>query len=155
MDLNATYELNQELGEVSEWARYYEHHGRTDVAQECYRKIAKLKKMIARAQVIDGLRALADFLDTNPDVPTNSWASISYSVSAANMNKGYVSDDEERAEVDRVAAILGVTPELQADGGHYTAMRAFGPVEYHVTAITEECMAKVHASDTYYGQVTP
>ncbi|WP_327590313.1 hypothetical protein OHA25_27365 [Nonomuraea sp. NBC_00507] len=153
MDLNTRYELNQELGEVSEWARYYEYHGRADAAEEYYRRIRDVEKTIARVDLIDQLRDFADFLENEPGVPVNSKIDIHYSVLANDLEDG--SEDAKRAEVDRVAAILGVTPALKADGEHYTAMRAFGPVEYHVTAITEEHMTKIQASDTYYGQVTP
>ncbi|MGW0807980.1 hypothetical protein [Nonomuraea sp. NPDC002799] len=107
-----------------------------------------------RVQLIEGLRALADFLDTHPDVPTNSWVNVSYSVTAADTS-GDDSDDAKRVEVDRVAAILGVTPTQNNRGSHYTALRTFGPVEYRATAITQEEMALHQAADTYYGLVTP
>ncbi|MGP4104957.1 hypothetical protein [Nonomuraea sp. KM90] len=149
------HEIKQEIGVLHEWARYYQAHGRTDIAQENYRKISQLEKMITRAQIIDGLRALADFLDEHPGVPVNSWAHVSYSVISADIDSTGDQDDAERAEVDRVAALLGVTPTLSDNGSHYTALRTFGPVEYRATAITEEHMAKHCAADTYYGVVTP
>ncbi|MEU6780401.1 hypothetical protein ABZ912_14460 [Nonomuraea angiospora] len=156
MDLTLSHEINQEIGHLSELARYYEYQGRTDVAQEYKRQISNLKTMIARVQLIDGLRALADFLDAHPDVPLNSWASVSYSVTATNLNTDdRDQDDVERAEVDRVAAILGVTPTLSDNGSHYTALRTFGPVEYRATAITQEEMALHRAAGTYHGLVTP
>ncbi|NUW30742.1 hypothetical protein HTZ77_04800 [Nonomuraea sp. SMC257] len=153
MDLTSRYEINQEIGHLSELARYYDYHGRTDVAQQYKRQLANLQAMVARAQLIDGLRALADFLDTHPDVPTNSWAHVSYSVTANDVDGG--SEDAKRAEVGRVAAILGVTPTLSDSGSHYTALRTFGPVEFRATAITQEHMAMHEASGTYYGAVTP
>lgn len=156
MDLTLRHALTQELGEVSEFARYYEEHGRDDIAQEYRRQVSNLKVVIARTQLIDGLRALADFLENEPDVPVNSWATISYSVSAKDLDTDdRDQDDAERAEVDRVAAILGVTPTENDSSSHYTAMRAFGPVEYRATAITQEHMAVHAASETYYGVVTP
>jgi len=39
-----------------------------------------------------------------------------------------------RADIDAVAARLGVTARL-ASGGHYVAVRCFGPVEYRAVAI--------------------
>lgn len=120
---------------------------------ELHQLLADVGKKIARVDLIDQLRDFADFLDNERGVPVNPTISIHYSVTANDVDGG--SEDAKRAEVDRVAAILGVIPELQADGGHYTAMRAFGPIEYRVTAITDEYMAKVCASDSYRGQVTP
>ena len=154
MDLSR-HEINQEIGVLHEWARYYEAHGRADIAQENYRKIANLEKLIARAQLLDGLRALADFLEIHPDVPTNSWVNVSYSVTAADTNGEGDQDEAERAEVDRVAAVLGVTPTLNGSGSHYTAERSFGPVVYRATAITQQEMALHSAAVTYYGLVTP
>lgn len=154
MDLNA-HEINKEIGVLHEWAHYYERHGRPDIAQENYRKIAKLKKLIVRTQLIDGLRALADFLENEPDVPVNSWAHVSYSVTPADTADGEDSEDAKRAEVDRVAAVLGVTPTLSNNGSHYSAQRAFGPVEYRATAITQDHMAHYRAAETYFGVVTP
>ncbi|MFI7126061.1 hypothetical protein ACIBQ1_10235 [Nonomuraea sp. NPDC050153] len=161
-------EINNEIGSLYEGARNDAFHGRANEAQAKYQSIEDLmsclpaqfadyvlvvKMSVTAAQVIDGLRALADFLDRYPNVPVNSKIDVHYSVIGNNV----IGDSEEakRAEVDRVAAVLGVTPEIKVDGGHYTAVRAFGPVEYSVTAITDEWMAKVHASDTYYGVVTP
>ncbi|MGW0802737.1 hypothetical protein [Nonomuraea sp. NPDC002799] len=117
--------------------------------------ITSLKITIARAQLIDGLRALADFLDGEPGVPVNFGATVSYSVTPTDVADDGNIDQAERVEVDRVAALLGVTPEYSGGGSYYSAVRAFGPVEYRATAITQEHMAKVHAENTYHGVVTP
>jgi hypothetical protein len=39
-----------------------------------------------------------------------------------------------RTEIDTIAAHLGVTA-CKTAGGHYVAMRSFGPIEYRAVAI--------------------
>jgi hypothetical protein len=80
-----------------------------------------------RAALIGGLRAVADYLESNPEVlaptypilytfpPDGDWAA-------------------KRAEIDATAARLAVTA-YEAGGGHYVATRLFGPVEYRAVAI--------------------
>ena len=81
---------------------------------------------VAPAQITDGLRQLADYLDAHPDIPLAPYGwDLLVSTHCDN-------DTEGRAEVDRIAAILGVPPDDDtADGGHYTAARSFGPVKYY------------------------
>lgn len=81
-----------------------------------------------RAALIGGLRALADFLESNPEVPAPSYADV-YSFPPDR------SCAEMRAEIDIIAAQLGSTARETADGSHYTATRSFGPVEYRAVAI--------------------
>jgi hypothetical protein len=105
--------------------------------------------------MIAGLHALADFLQAHPDLPVNCWAQISYSVTAGGALGEDDSDTAKRAEVDRVAEILGVSPHTEADGEHYIAVKRFGPVTYQAAAITEAFMAAYDAASTYHGCVTP
>ena len=91
-----------------------------------------------RNAVIDGLRALADFLVEHPDMPVPRYPELMVNVIAA-------SDEEERAEVDRIAGILDVTPALNAAETHYRARAAFGPLEVTVVAITEQAMTHYNA----------
>jgi hypothetical protein len=53
------------------------------------------------------------------------------------------SDSEIRAEVDDIASQIG-TPikDATASGGHYTASRAFGPVQYKAIAIPASARKK-------------
>lgn len=101
-----------------------------------------------RQAVIDGLRELADFLTEHPDVPVsgNDW--ITYYPSGT--------DEEERAEVDQVAAILGATAGLAGSPDHYVALREFsGGITYKVIAITADHMRRHAAAQTYSGAVEP
>lgn len=80
-----------------------------------------------RAALISGLRALADYLDSNPEVPSPIYAQI-YAFPPDGEWAGM------RAEIVAVAARLGVTA-YRSYGGHVFAARAFGPVEYRAVAI--------------------
>lgn len=79
-----------------------------------------------RARLIAGLRDLAIFLESNPEVP----APIYSNVFTFPPDNGCA---EMRAEIDTIAARLGVIA-CETDG-HYIATRSFGPVEYRAVAI--------------------
>jgi hypothetical protein len=81
-----------------------------------------------RAALIDGFRALADYLESNPDVPASGYATV-YVFPPDGTCAGM------RAEIDAIADLLGVEAQETAGGSHYTATRNFGPVEYRATAI--------------------
>jgi hypothetical protein len=80
-----------------------------------------------RAALISGFRGLADYLESNTEVPAPAYSTV----------HTFPSDDEwaeMRAAIDDIAARLGVIAHL-AGGGHYVATRSFGPVEYRAVAI--------------------
>jgi hypothetical protein len=81
-----------------------------------------------RAALINGFRALADFLESNPDVPPPGHADI-----YAFPLDGEC--DRMHAEVDAVSELLGCQARETAGGEHYSATRSFGPVEYQISAI--------------------
>jgi hypothetical protein len=84
----------------------------------------------ARAEVTAGLRALADYLEAHPGLPVPQ-VSICAGLTAYPAG----TDTDKRAEVDRIAAILGVITD---DFGVYQAERRFGgPVAYRVVAVPE------------------
>jgi hypothetical protein len=80
-----------------------------------------------RAALISGFRGLADYLESNPQVPAPTYP-IVYTFPPRGEWP------EMRAAIDATAARLGVTARL-AGGGHYVATRWFGPVEYCAVAI--------------------
>ncbi|MGI5204075.1 hypothetical protein ACQEU6_21155 [Spirillospora sp. CA-108201] len=88
-----------------------------------------------RSRLVDGLRNLAAFLETHTDLPVPGTVEVLYSVIDA-------TDERERAEVDRIAEILGVTATPECDGAHYVATGSFGTVHYRAVAITEEWMKR-------------
>ena len=80
-----------------------------------------------RAELIGGFRALADFLESNPEVPAPSYPAV-YT---------FPPDGDwpaMRAEIGSIAGRLGVIAR-ERPGGHYVAVRSFGPVEYRAVAI--------------------
>src|ERR1700727_328634 len=80
-----------------------------------------------RSAFISGLRALADYLESNQEVPAPSYSPV-YTFPADGDWPVMC------AEIDAVAAPLGVTAS-RTPGGHYVAVRAFGPIEYRAVAI--------------------
>lgn len=100
-----------------------------------------------RAEFTTGLRALADFLDTHPDLPLPRGTEVSPFLNGT--------DEEDRAEVDRIARILGEQPRTTL-GGHYRVTRRFvGGVAYDATAIPEQQMQDWEALTSYRGAVSP
>jgi hypothetical protein len=81
-----------------------------------------------RQKTIAGLRELADFLEAHPDVPISSYLSLQYSVDSTLKSQGRTSYADRRAEVERVAGVLGV--EASTTGPRYLAERRFGGVTY-------------------------
>lgn len=80
-----------------------------------------------RTALISGLRSLADYLESSPEVP----APIYSDILTFPPNGDWTG---MRAEIDAIAACLGV-PSRLTGGGHYVADRHFGPVEYRAVAI--------------------
>jgi hypothetical protein len=103
-----------------------------------------------RTTFIAGLRALADFLETNPAVPAPRRAiPIIYF-----PDRG--TDDEMRADIDRIAVLLGTEIDPQfLPYGHYTTGLDFGPVRYEAVAILAHARALREAESSYIGCVTP
>lgn len=102
-----------------------------------------------RAEVINGLRALADFLDGNIEVPVPHWTEMLAFPSVS-------TDQDMRAEVDRVAALIGsAADDRTAIHGHYSVSRKFGPVEYRMVAILARARASHDALMSYSGRVIP
>ena len=72
-----------------------------------------------RQETVNALRALADRIEANPDLPAPGCT-----LASVHMISG--TDEEQRAEVDRIAAVLSVTTTVNQAGTHYVAERSFG-----------------------------
>lgn len=83
-----------------------------------------------RARLITGLLDLADFLQTNTDVPAPQYTDMLVFPSG-------ITDNDKRAEIDAIAKRMGVEPR-ETEGGHYVAVRRFGPVQYRAVAIPHD-----------------
>lgn len=105
----------------------------------------------ARSRVIDGLRQLASYLDHNPGVPVDEhgWTLHVYP-------GPWHDDDQGRAEIDRIAALIGVTAaSTNRQASDYIALRRFGLVTYRAVHITTRRMAAHEALMSYQGSVSP
>jgi hypothetical protein len=103
-----------------------------------------------RAQIIGGLHQLADYLAAHPAVPVApyGWDLL--------ISSHRDTDPEGTAEIDRIAAILGVTVKDDTpSGGYYTAAKAFGPISYQAFHISARSKAAYRAYMTYADHVTP
>lgn len=103
----------------------------------------------ARQAFVAGLRALARFVASHPDVPVPAYGT------AIKLHT-FGTDDQDRHDVDTFAAALSVTAAESGGGGHhYIASRAFGPVSYEAIAIPAATMAVHEAETSYRGCVHP
>jgi hypothetical protein len=108
-----------------------------------------LSEAAHRARVIDGLRLLASYLSDHPDVPVGfTPVSLEFSASASR------SDEDGRAEVDRVAAMLGAATETSSHGT-YSASKCFGAATYRVYAAPKAETSRINAGLSYLDSVTP
>ena len=82
----------------------------------------------ARAQFINGLRNLANFLGAHFGYPVPDSAEITIFPDGADY-------PARCASVDRLALALGAPTRNSL--GHYSAERAFGPITYRVVAVSD------------------
>jgi hypothetical protein len=85
----------------------------------------------AKARFTHALRDLADYLDRNPAIPVpKTGETITVHTSSA--------DYGGRAQVDHIARLLDADiRDETAHGGHYWAVRQFGPIGYEIAAISD------------------
>ena len=81
-----------------------------------------------RRALISGLRALADFLESNPDVPATEYTDVLVFPPPA-------PDAEKRRQIDVIASRIGSGTRTFSTYQHYQTSRRFGPVEYRAVAI--------------------
>jgi len=103
---------------------------------------------IERTQIINGLRDLADFLAAHPDVPVRPFG---YALTTFPERRD--ADGQQRAEVDRVAAILhphgGKRIDDTGTDGHDRALITFGRITYELVHIPQRRRER-HAAQTSY-----
>jgi hypothetical protein len=106
--------------------------------------------LLHRAKVIDGLVELAAYLEAHPDLPVCPFG--------WDLNVYTHTDDDaaSRAEVDRIAAILGAqVKDDTGRGGHYRAARSFGLITYGAVHVSARDSAAFGALLSYRDCVTP
>jgi hypothetical protein len=122
------------------------HLNRVALAEQTPVGTDRLTPDPGRAVFTAALRELAGFIDAHPDLPLPSRAKVSPYL--------HGTDEEDRAEVDRIAGILGAQPET-TPGGHYQVSRTFGGrVSYEATAIPDQQMQDWDALMSYRTAVT-
>ncbi|GAA1105030.1 hypothetical protein [Nocardiopsis composta] len=100
-----------------------------------------------RARALGDIRALADFLEANPDLPISPYGGLD----VVFFPPG---DDEAQAgQVARVSELLGTLP--RREGEHYTVERRIGRAAYRVVAIPAEARARYRALMSYADAVRP
>jgi hypothetical protein len=100
-----------------------------------------------RHDLISGLRALADFLEDNPEIPAPFGADFLVFPSR-------VSDGDGRVEIDRIAAMIGSpVVDRTARNEHYVTSRRFGAVEYRAVFIPSRVRAYHDAQASYSGRI--
>lgn len=99
-----------------------------------------------RLTYITGLRDLADFLDTNPDMPTPEGT-----VTAYHFADG--TDEEIRGHIDHIARLLSA--EISPDSLNYCTGIRFGLVEYKAVGVLAAERAKYAAEASYWDCVAP
>ena len=99
-----------------------------------------------RKEYIDGLRQLADYLDTNASVPVPGHGTTIMLAASDAENGG-------------IAEIVALSVELAAPfaetDGVYRTQRQFGPITYKGFANSAASLADYRIQVSYYGCVTP
>jgi hypothetical protein len=85
-----------------------------------------------RQALISGFRALADFLERNPEVPAPKYTDVHV------FPPDDLPDAEQQHEVDIIASRIGSGIEITAYRHHYQTSRQFGPVAYRAVAIPSD-----------------
>jgi hypothetical protein len=83
---------------------------------------------VERQALISGFRALADFLESNPEVPAPAYTDVL-------VFPPFASDVEKRSEIDVIASRIGSGTVTYFSYRHYQTSRRFGPVQYRAVAI--------------------
>jgi hypothetical protein len=103
----------------------------------------------ARGRFIRALRDLADYLDRNLAIPVPKTGET-ITVHASPTGSG------GRAQVDHIAGLLHAeVRDETAHGGHYWAVRQFGPIGYEIVAITTGTPPAPGPAPACYQSVTP
>jgi hypothetical protein len=84
-----------------------------------------------RRALISGLRALADFLESNSNIPAPTYIDVMVFPSS-------ITDASNRREIDVIAERIGSETRTVSSHRHYTTSRRFGPVEYRAVAIPSD-----------------
>jgi hypothetical protein len=99
-----------------------------------------------RGRFVEALRGLADFLTRNPQLPVPRFGPVRVSVHPL-FDTDAVTEADALAEVERIAALLGVP--LRDEAGQQVACLDFGLVAYEAVLVTQAAMDRRAARDSY------
>ncbi|MEV0619326.1 hypothetical protein AB0I81_38830 [Nonomuraea sp. NPDC050404] len=97
-----------------------------------------------RDRLIADLRGLADFLARNPELPVPRYGPVSVRVHPR-YDTNATTEAEALAEVERIAALLGVT--TRAEYGQHVACADFGTVAYEAILVTRAARDRRDSAD--------
>lgn len=109
--------------------------------------MTRIADAVQRARLVEQLRTLADFLDARPELPLSPHACLDVLYFPGG------DDEVQRAEVRRVAGLLGTEPV--DEGEHLVAQHRIGRAAYRAVAIPEQVQARYRALLTYTDRVHP
>lgn len=101
---------------------------------------------VRRARLIADLHGLADFLEKHPEIPVPKYGPVSVRVHPL-YDTDATNEAEAIAEVERIAALLGVTPRVEY--GQHVACVDFGAVAYEAILVTRAARDRRAAQDSY------
>ncbi|MEO3876666.1 hypothetical protein ABGB18_48615 [Nonomuraea sp. B12E4] len=104
-----------------------------------------------RGRLIADLRGFADFLERNPELPIPKFRPVRMSVHPR-YDTDVATEVEAIAEVERIAALLGVVP--RTDEGQHVACVNFGMVTYEAVLVTQAAMDRRDALDSYRSSIS-
>lgn len=102
------------------------------------------KDLGRRAELVRGLRELAQFFEDHPEMPIPRYPDLPHCVHATDDETGI-------AEIKAIAATLGV----EVDDGTTRVNREFAGLTYHAFYNLRDDMRRHNAHSTYLGAVEP
>jgi hypothetical protein len=97
---------------------------------------------------ITSLHQLADYLAAHPAVPVPTGTTPI-------LLHADLTEDGGREQVSHIARLLSApVSDETTRGGHYTAARDFGPLEYKALSIPVTVRAWHNAQDSYWGSIS-
>ncbi len=113
-----------------------------------------VERVAKSAHLVAGLRELADWIETHPDLPLPAYPNFTWATSAAVAGGGDFDDAAGLAYITAVARELDTTVRDSGDG-YCSADRKFGPVSFGASHAGNAGMAQFRAALSYDGAVQP
>lgn len=105
-------------------------------------------------QIAAGLRELADFIQTHPDLPLPTYPTLQHCVRSEDAD-GQKSDEVGVATIQRIAAAMGVQAEVIGRARHHVMHAQFGAVGYDAFYVPDASYREHTARTSYEHNVQP